>query len=97
VSIPIFFCFLGGGLPVGSVILVGRWYALVVFIQLSVSYCPLVPLPPSSSEEDAFGQYSRLLLKYFLAEGVMCGHSLLLGSASEDFSVILKVKVIAFN
>ncbi|KAL5516573.1 hypothetical protein EMCRGX_G001946 [Ephydatia muelleri] len=54
---------LGGGLPVGSVMLV---------------------------EEDTFGQYSRMLLKYFLAEGVTCGHSLFVASASEEPSGILK-------
>ncbi len=43
------------------------------------------------SEEDVCGSYSRLLLKYFLAEGVMCGHSLLLASASENPEDIVKV------
>ena len=51
----------------------------------------------SALEEDAFGQYSRLLLKYFLAEGVMCGHSLLLASASEEPPGILKVKAQQYN
>ncbi|XP_064400311.1 elongator complex protein 4-like [Halichondria panicea] len=54
---------LGGGLAVGTVLLV---------------------------EEDVCGSYSRLLLKYFLAEGVMCGHSLLLASASENPEDIVK-------
>ncbi|XP_060070767.1 elongator complex protein 4-like [Ylistrum balloti] len=34
-------------------------------------------------EEDNFGNYGRLLLKYFCAEAVMTGHSLLLSSADQ--------------
>lgn len=47
---------LGGGLNLGSLLLV---------------------------EEDSYEHYSRLLLKYFLAEGIMCGHSFVLSSVSE--------------
>lgn len=54
---------LGGGLAVGTVLLI---------------------------EEDCFGSYSRLLLKYFLAEGVMCGHSCFVASASERPTDILQ-------
>ena len=38
-----------------------------------------------------FGSYSRLLLKYFLSEGIMCGHSVFLASASEQPADIVKV------
>jgi len=41
-------------------------------------------------EEDTFGSYGRLLLKYFCAEAVMTGHSLMLSSADTDPDVILK-------
>lgn len=41
-------------------------------------------------EEDIFGSYSRLLLKYFLSEGIMCGHSVFLASASEQPADIVK-------
>ena len=44
------------------------------------------------TEEDVFGSYSRLLLKYFLSEGIMCGHTLFLASASEKPEDILKVR-----
>ncbi len=44
------------------------------------------------TEEDRYGSYSRLLMKYFLSEGVMCGHTLLLGSANENTEDILKVR-----
>jgi len=41
-------------------------------------------------EEDTYVSYSRLMLKYFLAEGAMCGHKLYLSSADEDPEQILK-------
>eukprot|EP00057_Strongylocentrotus_purpuratus_P018953 XP_011673427.1 PREDICTED: elongator complex protein 4-like [Strongylocentrotus purpuratus] len=55
--------FSGGGLAVGSVLLI---------------------------EEDTFGSYANLLLRYFLAEGVMCGHGLMVASAEEQPKKILK-------
>ena len=48
-------------------------------------------LPSIHTEEDVYGSYSRLLMKYFLSEGVMCGHTLLLASANERTEDILKV------
>ncbi|KAL4224876.1 Elongator subunit elp4 [Mactra antiquata] len=41
-------------------------------------------------EEDTYGNYARLMLKYFCAEAVMTGHSLLLASADADPEQILK-------
>ncbi|XP_078335032.1 elongator complex protein 4-like isoform X1 [Crassostrea virginica] len=41
-------------------------------------------------EEDTYGNYSRLLLKYFSAEAAMTGHSLVLTSGDQDPSQILK-------
>lgn len=43
------------------------------------------------TEEDVYGSYSRLLLKYFSAEAAMTGHSLLLTSADQDPQQIIKV------
>ena len=43
------------------------------------------------AEEDKYGSYGHLLLKYFLAEGVMCNHSLFLASADTSTEHILKV------
>ncbi|KAG8438253.1 hypothetical protein GDO86_008810, partial [Hymenochirus boettgeri] len=54
---------LGGGLAVGTVLLL---------------------------EEDRYDTYSRLLLKYFLAEGVVNGHEVFVASASEDPDNILQ-------
>ena len=47
----------------------------------------------SISEEDTYGSYGRLLLKYFCAEAVMTGHSLLLSSLDYDSQQLLKVKL----
>uniref|UniRef100_A0A8C3PUX6 Elongator complex protein 4 n=1 Tax=Chrysolophus pictus TaxID=9089 RepID=A0A8C3PUX6_CHRPC len=41
-------------------------------------------------EEDKYGVYSSLLLKYFLAEGVVCGHDLFVASAQDPPANILK-------
>ncbi|XP_048727226.2 elongator complex protein 4-like isoform X2 [Ostrea edulis] len=41
-------------------------------------------------EEDVYGSYARLLLKYFSAEAAMTGHSLLLTSADQDPAQIMK-------
>nr|XP_015193797.1 PREDICTED: elongator complex protein 4 isoform X1 [Lepisosteus oculatus] len=41
-------------------------------------------------EEDKYDSYSRMLLKYFLAEGVVCGHSLFIASAKDHPDEILK-------
>ena len=43
------------------------------------------------SEEDAFGSYSRILLKYYLAEGIMCKQSVFLASADVEPENIIKV------
>ncbi|CAM5121091.1 unnamed protein product [Eretmochelys imbricata] len=62
-GLPSLDCVLGGGLAVGTLLLI---------------------------EEDKYGIYSNLLLKYFLAEGVVCGHNLFVASAKEDPADILK-------
>lgn len=45
------------------------------------------------SEEDRYDSYSRMLLKYFLAEGVVCGHELYVASALDHPNDILQVCV----
>lgn len=49
------------------------------------------------TEEDTYGLYSNLLFKYFLAEGVVCGHDLFVASAKEHPDNILKVKTHGFR
>ncbi|XP_067850294.1 elongator complex protein 4 [Heptranchias perlo] len=41
-------------------------------------------------EEDRYESYSRMLLKYFVAEGVVCGHSLFIASARDHPEEILQ-------
>ncbi|XP_028812617.1 elongator complex protein 4 [Denticeps clupeoides] len=41
-------------------------------------------------EEDRYDSYSRMLLKYFLAEGVVCGHELFVASAWDHPDEILQ-------
>ncbi|KAJ0056171.1 hypothetical protein NL108_003460, partial [Boleophthalmus pectinirostris] len=41
-------------------------------------------------EEDCFDSYSRMILKYFLAEGVVCQHELFLASAQDSPDGILQ-------
>lgn len=45
----------------------------------------------SFSEEDRFDSYSRMILKYFLAEGVVCRHELFVAEAQDDPDEILQV------
>ncbi|XP_006128960.2 elongator complex protein 4 isoform X2 [Pelodiscus sinensis] len=62
-GLPSLDCVLGGGLAVGTLLLIG---------------------------EDKYNIYSSLLFKYFLAEGIVCGHNLFVASAKEDPADILK-------
>ncbi|XP_013786234.1 elongator complex protein 4-like [Limulus polyphemus] len=55
--------FIGGGLAVGTVMLI---------------------------EEDVFGAYARILLKYFISEGIVCGHSLFLSGGDVSPTQILQ-------
>lgn len=54
---------IGGGLPIGAIMMV---------------------------EEDKFVTYSKVLTKYYLAEGVFSGHSIFLGSLDDDPTELLK-------
>ncbi|XP_062476307.1 elongator complex protein 4 isoform X1 [Pezoporus occidentalis] len=62
-GLPSLDCVLGGGIAVGTLLLI---------------------------EEDKYGLYSNLLFKYFLAEGVVCGHDLFVASAKEHPDNVLK-------
>ncbi|MCI4383807.1 hypothetical protein PGIGA_G00030890 [Pangasianodon gigas] len=62
-GVPSLDCALGGGLAVGSLLLI---------------------------EEDESDSYSRALLQYFLAEGVMSGHELFVASAQDHPDDIVK-------
>ncbi|XP_025832304.1 elongator complex protein 4-like [Agrilus planipennis] len=58
---------LGGGLPVGSVVLI---------------------------EEDSGGSYSRVMLRYFLAEGVVHKHAVFVGS--QDYNPGKMIQSLSF-
>lgn len=45
----------------------------------------------SFAEEDRYDSYSRMILKYFLAEGVVCRHELFVATAQDDPDEILQV------
>lgn len=42
-------------------------------------------------EEDRYDSYSRMILKYFLAEGVVCRHELFVAAAQDNSDDILQV------
>lgn len=44
------------------------------------------------SEEDRYDSYSRMILKYFLAEGVVCRHELFVAAAQDNPDDILQVR-----
>ena len=61
---------------------------IIIIIKMMILYF---------SEEDTFGSYGRLLLKYFCAEAVMTGHALLLSSLDYDTQQLLKVRLMSDN
>jgi elongator complex protein 4 len=55
----------------------------ILFTEYSLlSGCTTV-LYPFIPEEDKYGTYAKLLIKYFLAEGIVSGHSVI--AASQDY------------
>lgn len=60
------------------------WF-LCLCTQLVVLSCASV------AEEDRYDSYSRMILKYFLAEGVICRHELFVATAQDDPDEILQV------
>lgn len=55
---------------------------VVVFLVCSISFV----------EEDRYDSYSRMILKYFLAEGVVCRHELFVATAQDNPDDILQVR-----
>ena len=41
------------------------------------------------AEEDKYGTYAKLLIKYFLAEGIVSGHSLIVASQDYDCETLV--------
>lgn len=46
----------------------------------------------SCVEEDRYDSYSRMILKYFLSEGVVCRHELFVATAQDNPDDILQVR-----
>lgn len=51
----------------------------------------IVLVSVSLLEEDRYDSYSRMILKYFLAEGVLCRHELFVATAQDNPDDILQV------
>ncbi|GAB1286652.1 Elongator complex protein 4 [Apodemus speciosus] len=69
---------MGGGLAVGTLLLIG--------CRPPVETAPFI----EDAKEDKYNIYSPLLFKYFLAEGIINGHTLLVASAKENPANILQ-------
>lgn len=76
--------FLGGGICIGSILLLGK-------LQLLYESCDAL-IFLFSAEEDQYEHYSRVLLKYFIAEGIMSGHSIILAGANDIQVNIINVR-----
>ena len=58
-----------------------------------ILYCFLFIFNFIFPEEDRYNSYSSMVLKYFMAEGVLCGHELFLASAQDHPDDILTVSI----
>lgn len=97
---------LGGGLPLGAVLLLGLCSVCARAQVVATSSCgrracgqhgfPSLanPVPPHapSSEEDVPNAYAQTLLRYFLAEGAAVAHGLVVASADQSPADILAVR-----
>lgn len=75
---------LGGGIPIGSLLLIGTmlWFHIII-IQIPIKNI-MNNFWYFFVEEDRYVTYSRVLVKYFLAEAVCVNHSIFLGCLDED-------------
>ncbi|KAJ0002177.1 hypothetical protein NQD34_001973 [Periophthalmus magnuspinnatus] len=60
----------------------------VTSLDFLLGQCSLLAL--ASRKEDYYDSYSRMILKYFLAEGVVCQHELFVASAQDSPNDILQ-------
>ena len=89
---------LGGGQAVGTILLVGKNFIIELLFYIFYDLFKVICLCLSNfsyhcAEEDTYGSYSKTILKYFLAEGVMHQHHLLVASASVEPKQILQVSI----
>ena len=66
-----------------------------MFNRIKFLYFAQVPI--DLSEEDSFGTYSKLMLKYFLAEGVVCHHDIFLAGGDTSAETLLRVSTETYD
>lgn len=70
-------------MPVGTVALIGTTNLSVFNQDKTINF----------TEEDIYGCYSKVIEKYFIAEGVVSKHSVLVGSQDIDPHIIVRNKI----
>jgi len=61
----------------------------ILFTEYSLLSCSITNIHPFFPEEDKYGTYAKLLIKYFLAEGIVAGHSLIVASQDYDCKTLV--------
>jgi len=61
----------------------------ILFTEYSLLSGSITVLYPFFPEEDKYGTYAKLLIKYFLAEGIVSGHSLIIASQDYDCETLV--------
>lgn len=62
-------------------VLFSCWVSALTKLQISELYFNKTNL---FTEEDIYNEYANIVLKYFLAEGAVCGHALFFGSLESN-------------
>lgn len=62
---------------------------LYLFTEYTLLSGSIIVLYPFFPEEDKYGTYAKLLIKYFLAEGIVSGHSLIVASQDYDCETLV--------
>jgi len=60
-----------------------------LFTEYSLLSGSITDIYPFFPEEDKYGTYAKLLIKYFLAEGIVSGHSLIVASQDYDCETLV--------
>lgn len=61
----------------------------ILFTEYSLLSGSITDIYPFFPEEDKYGTYAKLLIKYFLAEGIVSGHSLIVASQDYDCETLV--------
>ena len=79
------------GLKVGCTLYVGAHFTWVFTVFYPPGRLPLTSPVCLVTEEDTYASYSRLMLKYYLAEGIMSQHRVLVASADPSPEQLIQV------